>query len=301
MGVAKRSCERRVASLFLAAAMTWPSCCGPARGQGKSGGDTANDLPYIEQGSFGHQTNGMTHGVRVSGEDYERARWSGSEALGFEIVVDSDGSVLSAKPLEDDPDHGTEMLAYEMTQKYKPWFRDGEPIRVRVRDAVFMFPPADWGQGKLNFPAQWDLKDVKLGLWKGGCFGTCPIYRLTITGDGSVMFEGRKYVKELGARRLQISPEAVRGLVEEFRSVAFFSARDSYPQNIDDAEQMLTLTVGGQTKTVTGGSYMGLPEPLLALEKKMNEVAGTQLWVERPPPAARKPAPVPNLGSGPAR
>ena len=44
-------------------------------------------------------------------------------------------------------------------------------------------------------------QDLKITLERAGCFGFCPDYKLTITADGAVVFEGGNGVKQVGAMR----------------------------------------------------------------------------------------------------
>src|SRR5947208_1474873 len=41
-------------------------------------------------------------------------------------------------------------------------------------------------------------RDLRITLERSTCFGTCPDYKLTVTGDGTVVFEGREFVKVKG-------------------------------------------------------------------------------------------------------
>src|SRR5262245_11228646 len=58
-------------------------------------------------------------------------------------------------------------------------------------------------------------KDLIIVLERDVCFGTCPAYKLTITANGAVEFEGRHFVKKKGIERATISREAVKQLIAE--------------------------------------------------------------------------------------
>ena len=60
-------------------------------------------------------------------------------------------------------------------------------------------------------------------LERGACFGTCPIYQVTIASDGTVSFEGHNFVKTKGAATAQIKPEDFNKLVNEFEKLNYFS------------------------------------------------------------------------------
>lgn len=63
-------------------------------------------------------------------------------------------------------------------------------------------------------------QDLMITLERTVCFGTCPDYKLTITSDGVVLFEGRRFVKQEGATiKGAISQERLKQLMEEFDRV----------------------------------------------------------------------------------
>ena len=47
---------------------------------------------------------------------------------------------------------------------------------------------------------------VVITLERTVCYGTCPAYTLRITGDGSVEYEGMRYVRVIGKATARISP-----------------------------------------------------------------------------------------------
>src|ERR1044072_5001999 len=71
-----------------------------------------------------------------------------------------------------------------------------------------------------------DLNKVVITLERGGCFGPCPIYSVTIHGDGTVIYKGKQYVKVEGTRRYKIPKEEVKKLVAEFYRIDYFSLKE---------------------------------------------------------------------------
>lgn len=43
---------------------------------------------------------------------------------------------------------------------------------------------------------------------RGPCLGTCPVYRFSVSADGTGLFEGRKFTTALGEHRFMVTPEA---------------------------------------------------------------------------------------------
>lgn len=203
--------------------------------------------------------------------------------LTFEIVVSADGRVQSAKPIGDEKRHLDEGLSIERSRRFKPWMQEGKNIRVRVTDYVFLLPPERWALAPRSFPEPWDLKFVKIQLSRSACYGTCPIYSVTIREDGSVHFSGDKYVHDPGEHDAHIDPAAVRELVRQFEKANFFAAGDRYVAEVtDNPTYTLTLTVAGKTKTVTDyvGEQVGMPLVITDLENAVDDAAGTKLWIK---------------------
>jgi Domain of unknown function (DUF6438) len=134
-----------------------------------------------------------------------------------------------------------------------------------------------------------DLRPVLIRMERTQCYGPCPIYSVVITGDGKVIYEGKKFVKVKGQRVLRIKPEKVRALVEAFFQIDYFSLRESYDYleqgngirtMVTDLPTTITsIQVAGRSKTVS--NYLGAPAALGALEKKIDETAGITKFIKK--------------------
>ena len=84
-----------------------------------------------------------------------------------------------------------------------------------------------------------DLSKVKISLQRSACYGSCPDYKVTIFGDGRVLFTTdtspanaeasvhRAYARSVGVllpgtHEDKIAPDAVAALFEKFRAANFF-------------------------------------------------------------------------------
>src|ERR1700744_2561182 len=77
---------------------------------------------------------------------------------GFSIVVSENGLVDSAVVVAGGSNlHVDEARQIEMARVFKPWMRDGIPVRVRVHDTVRLLPPERWAQVMVPFPDRWEL------------------------------------------------------------------------------------------------------------------------------------------------
>jgi hypothetical protein len=73
-----------------------------------------------------------------------------------------------------------------------------------------------------------DPKQVVVALERTACLGSCPVYRITITGNGEVEYEGKDLVKVVGIRKGNLRQEEVLKLVNELLRVRFFDAAGEY-------------------------------------------------------------------------
>ena len=134
-------------------------------------------------------------------------------------------------------------------------------------------------------------KDDFVSLERTVCFGTCPSYKVTIARNGTVTFEGRDFVKTKGTATAQIGPDKFQQLVDEFEKIKYFSLRDQYSQSSDGCTSVVTdnpnantsLRLNGRVKSVS--HYFGCRGPeilqgLASLERKIDEVAGTEKWIK---------------------
>ena len=82
----------------------------------------------------------------------------------------------------------------------------------------------------------YDPQSVVIRLERGPCYGSCPVYGVTLYGDGTVRYDGKDHVRVRGSQTAVIAPDAVRSLVEEIERSGFFSMNDAYTQvSITDA------------------------------------------------------------------
>ncbi len=137
---------------------------------------------------------------------------------------------------------------------------------------------------RIRPPKDLDYRHAVITLERTSCYGTCPVYRLTIYGDGRVVYEGQQFVPVTGRQTAQISPDEVRALVDEFYRIDYFSLKDRYMAHhgyeISDAQSAITsITIDGRSKEVWDRYDCG-PKKLEELEKRIDEVADTKRWVE---------------------
>lgn len=133
---------------------------------------------------------------------------------------------------------------------------------------------------------------VEITMTRTVCFGYCPAYTVTITGDGEVTYVGRQFVNVTGEQHATIPSADVARLVQRFDEIGFDSLRDAYRANITDLPTTtISISRDGRQKTVVdyGGTRVGLPQEVRALQSEIDRVAGTDRWVLRDGQPVRTP------------
>ena len=111
-----------------------------------------------------------------------------------------------------------------------------------------------------------------------GCYGTCPIYTVSIFGDGRVVFEGKRYVAVRGRREAHLSVATVQQLAQDFLEAKFLELKDSYIASVtDNPSTFTTFNYGGQHKTVE--DYVAGPPELKRLEAEIDRVSKIVQWI----------------------
>jgi hypothetical protein len=97
--------------------------------------------------------------------------------------------------------------------------------------------------------------DVEIALERTGCLGTCPVYKLTIKSDGSVLYEGDSYVRAKDARKRKIPASAVEQLARHLAKEGFFDLRESYGVCLDTPGVVVSLSLDGHHKQIAAGCF----------------------------------------------
>lgn len=111
------------------------------------------------------------------------------------------------------------------------------------------------------------------------CDGECPAYYVEVYDNHTAIFAGGDYLAKPGRYVFEISQDQADQLLDEFLQASFFSLDDSFPFYGEGAPSVvITINIAGTTKHVTH-QYFDVPENLLELEKRIDEILGTKKWV----------------------
>lgn len=129
--------------------------------------------------------------------------------------------------------------------------------------------------------------EVRISLERTPCYGTCPVYRVSILGDGTVHYQGTAHVRQEGSATAAVEPREVRRLLDEFQQAGFSAMQESYTYGAaacgryatDAPSAVLEITRDGETKRVQHDyGCMGAPRVLRELAGRVDQTARTAQW-----------------------
>jgi hypothetical protein len=132
-------------------------------------------------------------------------------------------------------------------------------------------------------------RDTRVTLERTECYGNCPVYALSISGDGMVAYFGKVDVNLKGPASRQVSTSDVQALVDQMLEAEYFnlSVPEDCPAGMasDGPSATTSLTLHGRTHIVD--HYSGnlcAPAGLRPLEDAIDILADSAAWIECDPP-----------------
>jgi uncharacterized protein DUF6438 len=135
--------------------------------------------------------------------------------------------------------------------------------------------------------AQTGVDGAAITLERTACFGSCPVYRVSVFPSGQVTYEGKAHVRRVGSASGQIPQLQLDALLEEIDRSGYFTFAPRYTTGqpacgryATDAPSVITsVTLRGRTHRVEHDYGCGsAPGALVILEQRIDEVAGSAQW-----------------------
>ncbi len=120
--------------------------------------------------------------------------------------------------------------------------------------------------------------EALVSLERTACFGTCPIYGVSVFSDGTTRFKGERHVKVTEPVEVKLEPAALEKLKAAFEKSGFAKWPDYTRTNVSDMPSVV-LTYEGHTVRHNRGDEKAPPE-LAALEDEVDAIIGTDRWVK---------------------
>jgi hypothetical protein len=209
---------------------------------------------------------------------------SGFNQLQLLLIVSPTGDVLDEHAGGND-----EILKFwpqlkgEVSQwKFTPFEKHGKAVQAEVEEYIDLVPPERLPANHVAAPILRPDSKVTITLGRGGCYGTCPSYTVTVSTDG-IVFEGREFVAARGRHTDTVDADEVRKLAKKFVAADFYSMDASYTASVtDNPGYMLSITIDGSSKEVDDyvGSWVGMPAIVTELENDVASLARTDRWID---------------------
>ena len=133
--------------------------------------------------------------------------------------------------------------------------------------------------------------DTLIVLQRGACEQRCAVYRVAIFADGTVIYQGRHFVRRSGLIKSLIPVEVLNNLIHDLEAGGFFQLEDNYGygnkdhcESLDSGEPtaILTFSNQGRSKTVlhNHGCVGTATKQLTELEDKVDHAVGTIKWIK---------------------
>lgn len=163
--------------------------------------------------------------------------------------------------------------------------------------AAWMLVLMSLGASAAEPPATPAGPDVVIRLERGPCFGSCPVYSVTVLGDGSVTFIGKRFVASPGVHKAQLEEADYRRLVDAVDELGILKLDGDYSVHVTDMPTAFVTVVmpagamrirhygSGCAPPAGAGSAAGAratdnaPAALCRFERMIDEIAGTARWV----------------------
>ena len=133
--------------------------------------------------------------------------------------------------------------------------------------------------------------DTVITMVRGGCEKRCPVYRVVVFADGTVIVEGRYYLRKPVFARSEIPTGDVKKLVDRFLAIDYLHLRGDFGFKGkgcasfvpgDAPSVTTTLVTGGQGKSIVHyqGCLGDVPKQITELERAIDETAHTDRWLK---------------------
>lgn len=164
--------------------------------------------------------------------------------------------------------------------------------KLRSKQVIVAVTVSVAGLGALWLPGRgYNLVHAKnrdsltIEMWHSNCQIGCPVYKITVHGNGAVEYVGEQFVKVHGAQASSLNEEQMQSILVGFDRADFFSLEDqAFAWGYHSAKVNVRISVDGKTKEVSSDMYhigakSGLQAKFVEAAANLDRVIGTARWV----------------------
>jgi len=124
---------------------------------------------------------------------------------------------------------------------------------------------------------------VSIALRRGPCFGTCPVYEVTLAADGTATWNGERFVDRTGRHEGQVDLNDYGRLSRFVARAGFFDWAPEFLANVSDLpDYFLTVVTADETKTVRQNGT-DRPADFWVIAALVDHLAEAVSWSPVPP------------------
>ena len=114
-----------------------------------------------------------------------------------------------------------------------------------------------------------DSKEVKeiISINRGACYGTCPIYFISIFSDMSGVYHGKNFVEKTGKIEFKLSEEEINSILQKANKINYCQLEDEYFEHISDLPRTYIQIFDKKVL-----DYYGAPKELKELEVLIDKI-----------------------------
>ena len=106
-----------------------------------------------------------------------------------------------------------------------------------------------------------------ISIKRGACFGTCPIYLISISSDRIATYYGKKFVERTGTVEFRLSEDEINSILEKANKINYCQLEDEYFERISDLPRTYIQIFDKKIL-----DYYGAPKELKELEKLIDNI-----------------------------
>lgn len=119
---------------------------------------------------------------------------------------------------------------------------------------------------------------TEISLRRTPCFGECPVYQVTIWGDGRFNYVGEQYVEHQGEYSGQVNRWSLDKLAQLIKEVGFMDLGESYAVLLTCQPTVYTAVVMNGVKKEISNYGSGGPAVLWAIEELIDKLLSEAEW-----------------------
>jgi hypothetical protein len=130
-----------------------------------------------------------------------------------------------------------------------------------------------------------NVESATIELSRDWCRGPCPIYVVSVHGNGDVEYVGKKFVRIKGIQKAKVKPEQVAQILEILGRSKFFALEDrAFSWCFDTPSVSVSVSVDGRGKRVSSdascsGAKSGMQAKFVQATDEIDKILGSDEWV----------------------